>query len=84
MKFPKDILPSVALQENPLFTATLRDNIAYGRPDASIADVMRALDRAGLRDFLRSLPAWRARLVREPRWTCRFPHLAPDQRVKIW
>jgi subfamily B ATP-binding cassette protein MsbA len=48
---------SVALQENPLFTATLRDNVAYGRPDASIADVVLAIERAGLGKFLRALPA---------------------------
>ncbi len=47
---------SVALQENPLFTATLRDNVAYGRPDASAADVLRAIERAGLGTFVRSLP----------------------------
>jgi ABC-type multidrug transport system fused ATPase/permease subunit len=48
---------SVALQENPLFTATLRDNVAYGRPNASTAEVAEAIHRAGLGDFVRSLPA---------------------------
>lgn len=48
---------SVALQENPLFTATLRDNVAYGRPNASTAEVIAALHRAGLGDFAASLPA---------------------------
>jgi ABC-type multidrug transport system fused ATPase/permease subunit len=48
---------SVALQENPLFTATLRDNVAYGRADASVEEVVAALDMAQLSDFLRSLPA---------------------------
>jgi ATP-binding cassette, subfamily B, bacterial len=48
---------SVALQENPLFTASIRDNVAYGRPDASTAEVAEALHRAGLGDFVRSLPA---------------------------
>jgi ATP-binding cassette, subfamily B, bacterial len=48
---------SVALQENPLFTATIRDNVAYGRPDASHAEVMAAIQRAGLGTFVRSLPA---------------------------
>lgn len=48
---------SVALQENPLFTATLRDNILYGRPDASEAEVLHAIARAGLAAFVRSLPA---------------------------
>jgi ATP-binding cassette, subfamily B, bacterial len=48
---------SVALQENPLFTATIRDNVAYGRPDASTAEVAEAIHRAGLGDFVRTLPA---------------------------
>jgi ATP-binding cassette, subfamily B, bacterial len=48
---------SVALQENPLFTATLRDNVAYGRPNASTAEITEAIRRAGLDDFVRSLPA---------------------------
>ena len=48
---------SVALQENPLFTATIRDNVAYGRPDASTVEVAEAIHRAGLGDFVRSLPA---------------------------
>jgi ATP-binding cassette, subfamily B, bacterial len=48
---------SVALQENPLFTTTLRDNVAYGRPNASTAEVAEAIHRAGLGDFVRSLPA---------------------------
>ncbi len=48
---------SVALQENPLFTATLRDNVAYGRPDASAAEIQTAVERAGLSDFVQSLSA---------------------------
>jgi ATP-binding cassette subfamily B protein len=48
---------SVALQENPLFTASMRDNVAYGRPDASTAEVIAAVERAGLGEFVRSLPA---------------------------
>ena len=48
---------SVALQENPLFTATLRDNIVYGRIDATEAEILQAVARAGLAEFVRSLPA---------------------------
>lgn len=48
---------SVALQENPLFTATIRDNVLYSRPDASEGDLVVAVRRAGLVDFVRSLPA---------------------------
>jgi ABC-type multidrug transport system fused ATPase/permease subunit len=48
---------SVALQENPLFTATLADNVAYGRPGASPAEIMQAIERSGLGDFVRGLSA---------------------------
>ena len=48
---------SVALQESPLFTASIRDNILYSRPDASEDDLHLAIRRAGLVDFVRSLPA---------------------------
>jgi ATP-binding cassette subfamily B protein len=48
---------SVALQENPLFSASIRDNVAYGRPNASALEVSHAIHRAGLGDFVRSLPA---------------------------
>jgi ABC-type multidrug transport system fused ATPase/permease subunit len=48
---------SVALQENPLFTASIRDNVAYGRPNASTLEVTQAIHRAGLGDFVRALPA---------------------------
>jgi ATP-binding cassette subfamily B protein len=56
---------SVALQENPLFTASVRDNVAYGRVDASEAEVATAIRRAGLSDFVRSLPAGLATLLGE-------------------
>jgi ABC-type multidrug transport system fused ATPase/permease subunit len=48
---------SVALQENPLFTATMRDNIVYGRPEASSTEVAAALELAQLSEFTASLPA---------------------------
>ncbi len=48
---------AVALQESPLFTASLRDNITYGRAGASPEEIDRAVERAALADFARSLPA---------------------------
>jgi len=48
---------SVALQENPLFTATLGENVTYGRPGASAAEVLAALEVAQLSEFVASLPA---------------------------
>lgn len=50
-------LISVVLQENPLFTATLRDNIAYGRPGASSGEIRAAAELARLGGFVDSLPA---------------------------
>jgi ABC-type multidrug transport system fused ATPase/permease subunit len=39
-----------------LFSATLRDNIAYARPDASDEEVAEAMRRAGLTEVLDELP----------------------------
>ncbi|HUA34286.1 MAG TPA: ABC transporter ATP-binding protein [Candidatus Binataceae bacterium] len=47
---------SVALQENPLFAASIRDNIAYSNPAASEEQILVAARRAGLEPYLRSLP----------------------------
>ena len=48
---------SVALQENPLFTATIRDNIGYSCAGASADQIWTAVRRAGLEEFINSLPA---------------------------
>jgi ABC-type multidrug transport system fused ATPase/permease subunit len=50
-------LLSVALQESPLFSASIRANVAYSRPEASAAEIAAAVARAGLADWVRSLPA---------------------------
>lgn len=46
----------VVAQEPQVFTGTLRDNIALGRPDASLAEVVKAAQAAGLDDFIAGLP----------------------------
>ncbi len=43
-------------QEAFLFTGTIRDNIAYGRPDASDAEVEAAARAVGAHDFVAGLP----------------------------
>jgi ATP-binding cassette subfamily B protein len=43
-------------QENLLFPGTVRDNIAYGRPGSSQAEIMDAAVTAGAHDFIRALP----------------------------
>jgi len=47
---------SVVPQEPYLFHGTIRDNIAYGRPDASFSDVMAAARGANAHDFVMRLP----------------------------
>ena len=39
-----------------LFSAPLRDNIAYARPDAGDGEIIRAAERAGLAELLEELP----------------------------
>ena len=43
-------------QETQLFSDSILDNIRYGKPDASIAEVERVARTAGIHDFIISLP----------------------------
>ena len=47
---------AIALQESVLFSGTIRDNIRFGRPDASDADVLRAAKMAQADPFIQELP----------------------------
>jgi ATP-binding cassette subfamily B protein len=46
----------IALQDAVLFTGTIRDNIRYGRPDASDDDVIHAAQAAQAHEFISSFP----------------------------
>jgi ATP-binding cassette subfamily B multidrug efflux pump len=46
----------IVLQETTLFTGTIRDNIAFGRPDADLDDVMAVAQAAAAHDFIMSFP----------------------------
>ncbi len=46
----------VVPQEAFLFAATIRDNVAFGRPDADVDEVRAACDAVGLGDLLDRLP----------------------------
>lgn len=46
----------IVLQETNLFTGTIRDNIAFGRPDATDAQVEAAAQAAAAHDFIMSFP----------------------------
>lgn len=47
---------SVVLQENILFSTSIRENIAYARPEASKEDIFQAAKAAKIHDFIISLP----------------------------
>jgi ABC-type multidrug transport system fused ATPase/permease subunit len=47
---------SAVLQEPYLFHGTIRENISYGRPDASFDEVMEAARAANAHDFIMKLP----------------------------
>jgi len=47
---------SFVLQDVVLFSGTIWDNIAYGRPDASSADIVRAAEAANATEFIDKLP----------------------------
>jgi ATP-binding cassette subfamily B protein len=47
---------SVVLQDNVLFAATVRDNIAYGAPGASLDEVQQAAKLANAHEFIMALP----------------------------
>ncbi len=47
---------AMALQESILFTGSIRDNIRFGRPDASDAEVRRAAEMAQAHEFIEALP----------------------------
>ena len=46
----------IVLQETWLFKGTVRENIAYGRPDASLEEVIAAAKAAHAHSFIRRLP----------------------------
>lgn len=46
----------VVLQQSLLFSATVRENIAYGRPDASEEEIVAAAKAANAHDFIMEFP----------------------------
>jgi ATP-binding cassette subfamily B protein len=46
----------IVLQETTLFSGTIRDNIAYARPDASLEEVVEVARAAAAHDFIMGFP----------------------------
>jgi ATP-binding cassette, subfamily B, multidrug efflux pump len=55
----------IVFQESRLFSGTIRDNIAYAVPDASMEDVIRVAKLARIHDFITGLPQGYETLVGE-------------------
>lgn len=46
----------MVLQDTWLFSSTIRENIAYGNPNASLNDIIEAAKMAGIHDYIEKLP----------------------------
>src|SRR5213596_1594717 len=69
---------AIVLQDTLLFSTTVRENIAYGRPDATEQEIIDAARRAKADDFIRQLPNGYTSPVGE-----RGGHLSVGQRQRI-
>ena len=69
---------AIVLQDTLLFSTTVRENIAYGRPDATDDEIREAARRAQADEFISQLPAGYESLVGE-----RGGHLSVGQRQRI-
>jgi len=69
---------SIVLQDTLLFSTTIRENIAYGRPNATEAEIIEAAKRAQAHDFIMQIPEGYQSQVGE-----RGNHLSVGQRQRI-
>lgn len=69
---------SIVLQDTLLFSTTIRENIAYGRPDATDEELIEAAKRAQAHEFIVGLPDGYHSQVGE-----RGGHLSVGQRQRI-
>jgi len=69
---------AIVLQDTLLFSTTIRENIAYGRPEASDEDIIEAARRAQADEFILQMPQGYDSLVGE-----RGGHLSVGQRQRI-
>lgn len=68
----------VVLQQTTLFSGTIRENIAYGQPEASLEEVIAAAQAAQAHDFIMAMPAGYDSLVEE-----RGANLSGGQKQRI-
>jgi ATP-binding cassette subfamily B multidrug efflux pump len=68
----------IVLQETTLFSGTIRENIAYGQPDATSDEVIAAARAAQAHEFIMAMPGGYDRLVEE-----RGANLSGGQKQRI-
>jgi ABC-type multidrug transport system fused ATPase/permease subunit len=69
---------AIVLQDTLLFSTTVRENIAYGRPDATEEEIIEAAHRAQADEFIQQMPDGYGSAVGE-----RGGHLSVGQRQRI-
>jgi ABC-type multidrug transport system fused ATPase/permease subunit len=69
---------AIVLQDTLLFSTTIRENIAYGRSDATEEEIIEAAQRAQADEFIRQMPQGYDSLIGE-----RGGHLSVVQRQRI-
>jgi len=69
---------AIVLQDTLLFSTTVRENIAYGRPGATEEEIIEAACRAQADEFIRQMPQGYGSVVGE-----RGGHLSVGQRQRI-
>jgi ATP-binding cassette subfamily B protein/subfamily B ATP-binding cassette protein MsbA len=69
---------SLVLQDTVLFSTTIRENIAYGKPEASEEEIIEAAKQAQAHDFILRMPEGYSAQVGE-----RGGHLSVGQRQRI-
>src|SRR6266705_19309 len=69
---------AIVLQDTLLFSTTVRENIAYGRPEATEEEIIEAARRAQADEFIRQMPDGYGSTVGE-----RGGHLSVGQRQRI-
>jgi ABC-type multidrug transport system fused ATPase/permease subunit len=69
---------AIVLQDTLLFSTTVRENIAYGRPDATEVEIIEAARRAQADEFIQQMPQGYDSPVGE-----RGGHLSVGQRQRI-
>ncbi|NKE44193.1 ABC transporter ATP-binding protein [Roseomonas frigidaquae] len=73
----------VVTQDTALLHRSILDNIRYGRPDASPAEVMEAARRAEAHDFIMALSDWRGRTGYDAHVGERGVKLSGGQRQRV-